>query len=192
MPPLYQDPLSAVPGAWSWVDLARVLVEVSCEGWVVALVALAVYSFLEAEVKGVLKVFLPLALALLAAGAVAFLARAVGGLPGRWRALATRSGRSCGGPFRPRRSPRWRSSPPTRRSSTAGAPSPSSPRRRSWASPTPSPARTGRQSRGRGDVGVALGIAAYGLTLRLAPDGHVARRRPRRRPAAAPARPGSP
>ncbi len=45
---------------------------------------------------------------------------------------------------------------------------------------------------GGGSVGVALGIAAYGLTLRLAPDGHVARRRPRRRPAAAPARPGSP
>jgi hypothetical protein len=56
--------------------LVRALVEVSCEGWALALVALAVFSFFESEVKGVLKVFLPLGVALLAAGAVALLARA--------------------------------------------------------------------------------------------------------------------
>ncbi len=82
MPPIYQDPLSAVPGAeWRWLDLARALAEVSCEGWALALIALAVYSFLEDDVKAVLKVFLPLALALAAAGAVALLARALGGVP---------------------------------------------------------------------------------------------------------------
>src|SRR6266545_4749691 len=82
MPPLYQDPLSAVPGAeWRWLDLARALSQVSCEVWALALIALAVYSFLEDDVKGVLKAFLPLALALAAAGAVALLARALGGAP---------------------------------------------------------------------------------------------------------------
>jgi membrane-associated phospholipid phosphatase len=82
MPPLYQDPLSAVPGAeWHWLDLARALAEVSCEAWALALVALAVYSFLEDDVKGVLKAFLPLALALAAAAVVALGARALGGAP---------------------------------------------------------------------------------------------------------------
>ena len=81
MPPLYQDPLSAVPGAWRWLDLVRAIAEVSCEAWALALLALAVYSFLETEVKGVLKAFLPLGLALVAAGGLALLVRALGGLP---------------------------------------------------------------------------------------------------------------
>jgi membrane-associated phospholipid phosphatase len=41
-------------------------------------------------------------------------------------------------------------------------------------------------------VGVALGVAAYALTLRVSPDGHVARCRPRRHRAASVAPPGSP
>jgi membrane-associated phospholipid phosphatase len=82
VPPLYQDPLSAVPGAaWSLGDVLRALVEVACQAWAVALVALAVYSFLERDVKGVLKAVAPLLLALAAAGALALAARAVGGLP---------------------------------------------------------------------------------------------------------------
>ena len=81
MPPLYQDPLSAVPGAWRWVDLARALVEVSTEAWALAVLALAIYSFLEVEVRGVLKVFLPLALALSAAALAALTVRVLGGLP---------------------------------------------------------------------------------------------------------------
>jgi membrane-associated phospholipid phosphatase len=82
VPPLYQDPLSAVPGAaWSLADVFRALVEVACQAWTVALIALAVYSFLERDVKGVLKAMAPLAMALAAAGALSLAARALGGLP---------------------------------------------------------------------------------------------------------------
>jgi hypothetical protein len=82
VPPLYQDPLSAVPGAaWSLADIARALVEVACEAWALLLIALAVYSFLERDVKGVLKAVAPLALALLGAAALALVARALGGVP---------------------------------------------------------------------------------------------------------------
>jgi membrane-associated phospholipid phosphatase len=81
VPPLYQDPLSAVPGAWSLADVFRALVEVACQAWAVALIAVAVYSFLERDVKGVLKAILPLAVALAAAGALSLAARALGGLP---------------------------------------------------------------------------------------------------------------
>ena len=82
MPPLYQDPLSAVPGAASsFADIARALVEVACEAWALALIALAVYSFLEHDVKGVLKAVAPLVLALAAAGVLALAAHALGGVP---------------------------------------------------------------------------------------------------------------
>jgi membrane-associated phospholipid phosphatase len=82
MPPLYQDPLSTVPGAeWRWLDLARALAEVACEAWVLALIALAVYSFLERDVKAVLKAYLPLAAALALAAVVAIVARRLGGQP---------------------------------------------------------------------------------------------------------------
>lgn len=82
MPPLYQDPLSTVPGAeWRWLDLARAIAEVACEAWVLALIALAVYSFLERDVKGVLKAYLPLAIALATTAVVAVVARRLGGQP---------------------------------------------------------------------------------------------------------------
>ena len=179
MPPLYQDPLSAVPGAWRWLDLARSLVEVSSEAWAIALLALAVYSFLESEVKAVLKVFLPLALALLAAGALTLLARKVGGLPrpaGAGHAVATALRRAF----------------PTAQTAAVAVLA------------TYTALVYGRRARavvlpaalvglvhvlagphwvadlaGGGALGVALGATAYALTLRLAPDGHVASRRPR-------------
>jgi membrane-associated phospholipid phosphatase len=47
----------------------------------VALIAVAVYSFLERDVKGVLKAIAPLAIALAAAGAPSLAARALGGVP---------------------------------------------------------------------------------------------------------------
>lgn len=82
MPPLYQDPLSTVPGAeWRWLDLARALAEVACDAWVLALIALAVYSYLERDVKSVLKAYLPLAVALATTAAVAIVARRLGGQP---------------------------------------------------------------------------------------------------------------
>lgn len=84
MPPLYaQDPLSAVQRdpSWRWVDLAAALADVASEAWVLGLVALALYAFFEREVKDVVKVVLPLAVALAAAAGLAALARALGAVP---------------------------------------------------------------------------------------------------------------
>lgn len=83
MPPLYaQDPLSAVQrGAWRWVDLAAALADVGGQGWVLALVALALYAWLETEVKDVVRAFLPLAVALAAAAALCTLGRVLGAMP---------------------------------------------------------------------------------------------------------------
>jgi hypothetical protein len=193
MPPLYQDPLSAVPGAWRWIDLLRAVVEVSTEGWALALLALAVYSFLETEVKGVLKVFLPLALALLGAGAVALLARALGGLP----RPAGAAGHSL--------APLLRSAFPTaqsaavvvfatysalvygRRGLLVAAPAAALCIVHALAGPHPF-----AEFAGGAIAGVCLGAAAYALTLRVSPQGHVARRRSPRQPGPATAGPGSP
>ncbi len=84
MPPLSaQDALSAVQrgAALRWLDLPIALADVASEPWVVALLALALFAWLEYEVKGVVKAFLPLAVALLAAGGVAVAARALGAMP---------------------------------------------------------------------------------------------------------------
>jgi hypothetical protein len=84
MPPLSaQDALSAVHrgAAWRWLDLPVALADVASEPWIVALVALALFAWLEYEVKDVVKAFLPLAAALLAVGAVALAARALGAVP---------------------------------------------------------------------------------------------------------------
>src|SRR5512144_940082 len=74
MPPLSaQDALSAVQrgAGWRWLDLPVALADVASEPWVVALLALALFAWLEYEVKDVVKAFLPLGAALLAAAAVA-------------------------------------------------------------------------------------------------------------------------
>jgi len=84
MPPLSaQDALSAVQRgvAWRWLDLPIAVADVASEPWVVALLALALFAWLEQEVKDVVKAFLPLGIALLAAGGVAVAARAVGATP---------------------------------------------------------------------------------------------------------------
>ncbi len=84
MPPLSaQDALSAVQrgAGWRWLDLPLALADVASEPWVVALLALALFAWLEFEVKDVVKAFLPLGAALVAAAAVAFAARAVGAVP---------------------------------------------------------------------------------------------------------------
>jgi membrane-associated phospholipid phosphatase len=83
MPPLYpHDPLNALHRtAWRWLDVAVAVGEVASEPWALALVALALYSWLEREVRGVVKSFLPLAAALAAAAALALLARAALAVP---------------------------------------------------------------------------------------------------------------
>ncbi|MGB8933003.1 MAG: phosphatase PAP2 family protein [Anaeromyxobacteraceae bacterium] len=67
MPPLFaHDPLDAVQRAthpgW-WLALATAL-SVACEHWVLALLALATYAWMERDVASVLRTFVPLALAL--------------------------------------------------------------------------------------------------------------------------------
>jgi membrane-associated phospholipid phosphatase len=84
MPPLSaQDALFAVQrgAAWRWLDLPVALADVASEPWVVALIALALFAWLEHEVKDVVKAFLPLGIALLAAGGVAIAARSLGAMP---------------------------------------------------------------------------------------------------------------
>ncbi len=83
MPPLYpHDPLSAVPrAAWRWLDLALAAGDVAGEPWVLALLALALYSWLDREVRGVVKTFLPFVGALAAAAVLAALARAALAVP---------------------------------------------------------------------------------------------------------------
>jgi membrane-associated phospholipid phosphatase len=84
VPPFYShDPLSSIERgmSWRWVDLPFALVDASSEAWVVALIALALFAWLEREVRDVLEAFLPLALALVAAGGVALLARSIGAVP---------------------------------------------------------------------------------------------------------------
>jgi membrane-associated phospholipid phosphatase len=178
MPPLYQDPLSAVPGAWRWLDLARALVEVSTEAWAVAVIALAVYSFLEVEVRGVLKVFLPLALALAAAALFALAARALGGMPRPVEGTGVALG------------PLLRRAFPSAQAAAVAV------------FATYSALVYGRRAlglvvatallglahaaagphwaadlSGGAVLGIALGAGAYGLTLRAVPGGHVATRR---------------
>lgn len=78
MPPFFpQPPLDALAstGAPRWLDVALTVVTVACEPWALALIALAVYSWLEREVPAVLKAAAPLVAALAAGGGMAFLAR---------------------------------------------------------------------------------------------------------------------
>jgi membrane-associated phospholipid phosphatase len=194
MPPLYQDPLSAVPGAeWRWIDLSRALVEVSCEAWALALIALAVYSFLERDVKDVLKAFFPLALALAAAGALALVARAVGGVPrpldGAGHAL---------GPLLRRAFPSSQAAAVTVFATYTALVY----RRRAVPVVVVATAVALARALGRpywaadlaagGIAGLLLAVGAYAATLKLLPRGHVAELRERRRRGHARAEPGSP
>ena len=84
MPPLYaQDPFSAVHQALHarWLDLPMAAVSVATEAWVLALVALALYSWIERDVPSVLGVFVPLALALATAGGAAHVLRGLSSAP---------------------------------------------------------------------------------------------------------------
>ncbi len=192
MPLLYQDPLSAVPGALRWIDLVRAAVEVSTEAWALAVIALAIYSFLEVEVRGVLKVFLPLALALTTAALVALAVRVLVGLP-----RPVEGGMALGALLR-------RAFPSAQASAVAvfatytalvyG--------RRALAAVVPAVLlglahvlggpHWGAELAGGALLGAALGAAAFLLTVRAVPGGHVATRRPGRRVRHAAAGPGSP
>lgn len=186
MPPLYvQDPLSAVERgiAWRWIDVPAALVDVAGETWIVALIALALFAWLEHEVKDVLKVFLPLALALAAVGGVGALARFLGAVP-----------RPAGGAGRAV-VPLFHHAFPAGQVGAVAA------------FATYALLAYGRRARaaillalavatarivsgshwavglaGGGIVGAALGAFAYGAALRFFPRGHLARLRAERRP----------
>lgn len=85
MPPLFaHDPLDAVQGAGrqGWLLGPATALSVACEPWVIALVALALYAWLERDVPSALEAFLPFAAALLAGVALEVLSRRAGALAG--------------------------------------------------------------------------------------------------------------
>lgn len=186
MPPfLPQPPLDAAgaAGVHRFLDVALAAVAVACEPWALALVAVALYSWLEREVRGVVAAAAPLVAALLAGSGLAFVAhaawaapRAVGAeglapvlhdlLPGaQILALATFVTYTL-------LVYRWRGLPVLLLAAAGVA-------ARVHAGP-----RWGPDLAGGGLVGALLAVAAYALTLRAFPRGHLAARRSPREQAA--------
>jgi len=99
MPPLFaHDPLDAVQRAAQrgWMLAPATALSVACEYWVLALVALAAYAWLESDVPSALKAFLPMALALaVGVGVVAVGARL--GVAAGWGVRAVPSGHALWG-----------------------------------------------------------------------------------------------
>ncbi len=191
MPPLYpHDPLSTLHrAAWRWLDVAVAAGDVASEPWALALIALALYSWLEREVRGVVKTFLPLGAALAAAAALAFLARAALAVP--------RPVDAAGGGF----GGLLRHAFPTGHAAAVAAFAIYSllayGRRAAVAPGLALALALGRALAGPhwvmevlagGVAGALLGTAAYAAALRLVPDGHLARLRRARavRPSAVP------
>jgi len=84
VPPLIaHDPLgaAAVAGQPHWAVLLVATLHVAGEPWALALLALAAYSWLEREVRGVVEVVVPLALALALGGAGVEVARIAAAAP---------------------------------------------------------------------------------------------------------------
>lgn len=190
MPPLYsQDPLSAVERglAWRWMDFPIALLDAASEVWVVAFLALALFAWLEREVRDVLKAFLPLAVALAAAGVLAIVARSLGAVPrpagGTARALAALASRAF----------------PTGQMGAVAAFATYAllayGRRARAALILAAAVATARAASGGhwvadlaggGIAGAALGALAYRAALRLSPRGHLSRLRAGRRLATEP------
>jgi membrane-associated phospholipid phosphatase len=194
MPPVYQDPLAVVARAqWRWLDVARALLEVSCEPWALALVALALYSFFERDVKGVFKALVPLALALAATAALALVARVLGGVP---RPLD--GARHARGPVLARVFPSGQAAAVAafvaytalaygRRAAPAVAVAAAAGVVRALGA-----AQWATDLLAGSLAGTALGAGAYLGAIRLLPDGHLERLRRRRRDAHAPEPPSGP
>jgi len=73
VPPLYaHDPFLALHQAMQsrWLDLPAALLSTACEGWALALLGLVTFGWLERHGKKLAAAFLPLALALVASGAL--------------------------------------------------------------------------------------------------------------------------
>ncbi|GEJ58344.1 phosphatase PAP2 family protein [Anaeromyxobacter diazotrophicus] len=72
MPPLYaHDPFLAVHHALQrpWLDLPAAVLSVACEGWAQALLGLALFAWLERDLRRLAVAYLPVALGLAAGGA---------------------------------------------------------------------------------------------------------------------------
>ena len=186
MPPLYaQDPLAAVQRGleWSWLDVPLAVAGGAADPWVVALLALALYSWLEQEVSEVLASFLPLAVAMALAVGAGLLAKSLGAVP-RPVSDAVSDGGSLlrlaleGANFAV--------------AATFAAYSLLAYGRRAGASLAVALAAAGAgaaggagllELAGAGLAGVALGASSHRAAVRLFPGGHLARlRRARRRP----------
>lgn len=188
MPPLSaQDALSAVQraGGWRWLDVPVALADAAGEPWVVALVALALFAWLEHEVKDVVKAFLPLAAALATAVGLALAARTFGEVPrpvgeggtgaagllvrafpsARVAVVAAFATYALLAYGRRARAALVLAAGVAAGSAAAGA---------HWVAVLA----------GGGSAGVALGAAAWAGTVRIWPGGHLARLRARRRPLA--------
>ncbi len=184
-PPRAQEALAAAErtAALGWLDLPAAVVDAASEAWIVAFLALALFAWLEREVKDVVKVFLPLAAALAAATGLALLAPALGLVPRPLAEAGRGVGALLGHAFpggqaaavaafatyallaygrRARAALLLAAAVATGRAVT-GAP---------WAADVA----------GGGLAGAALGSLAYAAALRLAPRGHLARLRAARRP----------
>jgi membrane-associated phospholipid phosphatase len=84
MPPLYaHDPFVAVQRAVAmrWLDVPMALLSIACEGWMVALIALAMYAWLEKDVPSVWKTFAPLVVGLVAGGVLVHVLKDVWATP---------------------------------------------------------------------------------------------------------------
>jgi membrane-associated phospholipid phosphatase len=194
MPPLYQDALSAAHGLEGrWIAVLRAALDVACEGWVLALLGLALYSFLERDVKGVLRAFAPLAIAIALASGVAAAARTLGAVP--------RPLEAAGHALAPLL---HRAFPTGQTAAVAAFVTYTALAYGRRASPAVLAGVALALARlvhrphwvldlaAGGLAGAAIAAAIYAAALRLAPGGHLARLRALRNGAAAPPEPGSP
>lgn len=183
MPPfLAQDPLDALrhAGQPGWLDVAWAVASVASEPWALALLGIALYSWLEREVPAVLKSVAPLWAALAVAGALALGAQGVVSAPrpaeaGDLLVSALRHLTSAPG------LPLGVFAGYTllaygRRGRVALVVAAAGGAARGWAGP-----HWAADLLGGGLAGAALAAAAWAVVLRLSPGGHLARLREARR-----------
>lgn len=194
MPPLYaQDPLAAVQRGldWRWLDVPYAIAGGATEPWVVALLALALYAWLEHEVRHVLAAFLPLVLAMAVAGGLALAARALGAAPRPVGGAAAEAGTILRSSL---------SGANVAVAATFAAYSLLAYGRRAWVSLVVAlVAAASRAAGGAGGVdlagggvmGLVAGASSYAAAIRLLPGGHLARLRARRGGQRVGARPGA-
>jgi hypothetical protein len=183
VPPLLaQDPLDALQrsGSLGWQQVVALVIAVACEPWALAVVAVALYSWLERGVPAVVKAAIPLAVALLVGEALSAAGR------GAWMAPRLAGAGQGAAPVL-----RWLlggSAAPLgtfvtysllvygRRAAAVLGLAALGIAARIWAGP-----HWLAELGGGGLAGALLGSAVYLATLRLFPEGHLAAVREERR-----------